>query len=194
MRSSIWLNPITWVVAAVVSLYLLFAVVGYFGMVGKRNNYDRTVGDVQTALQLRFDTIPNFVKTAKFSLDEQEKIITENAAIREHLDTAKKTSDNGAAVQAIDDYHNLLVNVRTESVASPNIAQLTELNAEIESVERVINHQRNAVNQACNDYRNSVQGFPGVLIRWATSFNSSYCQYFQADQAAQKSPGVDFNK
>ncbi|HVZ12537.1 MAG TPA: LemA family protein [Patescibacteria group bacterium] len=182
------MSPNTIKALGVVAVVLLVGLWGYSLVVSSRNNYDNTVGNVQNAYQFRFDTIPNFVSTAKFSVEKQEEFTNENSRIREGLTTATGLDADKLA----DQYRNLLVNVRAEANVTLKTDQLTELNSEIDSANRVVRNQRDIMNGACRSYRNAVQLPPGAFVAWITGFDSSYCTMFKADPEAQKAPKVDF--
>lgn len=174
-------------------LFLLFLVTwsSYNGMVGSRNAVDRAWSDVEASYQRRLDTIPKFAKNAQFSADFQLKLATDYAKYREGVDKAAANGDPGALQQAANNgYNALLIAIRQEAVPQAKTDQLTELNAQIENVERVINHDRRAYNEAVLRYNNRVQSFPGNVF--AGMFGFEPRKGFKAEPEAEKSPDYDF--
>lgn len=176
--------------AGLIVLVLLIVWGVYNGFVSSRNAVDKAWSDVEAAYQRRLDTIPRFVQVAKFSVEFQRKLAIEYAKAREGVRQAASSGDPGALQKkANDGYNALLIAVRQEAVPQARTDQLTELNAQIENVERVINHQRNAFNESVFQYNTRTQTFPGNMI--AGSFGFLPRKGFKAAEGAERAP--DFN-
>jgi len=171
-------------------IVVLLAINGMFnGMIEKRNAVDKSWGDVQTSYQARLDTIPKFVETAKFSIDFQKKLAIDYAAAREKLSNPGPKDDLASYQTTADNnFDALVINVRQEAVPEAKLDQLTELNSEIDSAERVIRHQRDAYNQRVKEYNDATQFFPNSWFAGMWKFEAR--KYFEADKEASKSPEV----
>lgn len=183
-----------WIMVAVLgviaAILLFVGWTSYNGMVTGRNAVDKSWSDVEAAYQRRLDTLPKFVKTAQFSADFQLKLATDYAKAREGTRQAASSGDPGALQKAANDgYNALLIAVRQESVPQAKTDQLTELNAQVENVERVINHERKAYNESVLQYNNRIQTFPGSVFAGMFGFEAR--KGFQAEEGAERSPDFD---
>ncbi len=181
-----------WIAIIVVVVVIIFVWASYAGLVGARNMVDKKIGDVGTAEQFRLDTIPKFVKTAQFSADFQVRLQEKYVQGREGVKTAAATGDPTALQKAANDaFGAMMISVRAEAVPQAKTEQLTELNAQVENVERVVRHERQAYNAAVLDYNNKVQIPPSNLI--ASLFGFQTREFFKAEPGAEKSPNFELN-
>ncbi len=174
------------VVVAVILFIVLPIWVTYNGMVTAGNTIDKTWEDVQAAYQRRLDVIPRIAEVAQFSVDAQIELNTEVARLREGYDKATTPNELDNVNQEVT---GIYANVRAEAVPVLDTAQLTELNASIDNVERVINNERKAFNTAVLTYNNKVKTFPGSLI--AGWFNFEPREGFQAEAGAENAPDIN---
>ena len=181
-----------WIIVGVLVILALIVWANYNGLVGAGNAVDRAWSDVEAAYQRRLDTIPKFAKTAQFSADFQIKLQDKYVQGREGVKTAAATGDPVALQKAANDaFGAMMISVRAEAVPQAKTEQLTELNAQVENVERVINHERKAFNEAVMNNNNKVQMFPGNIF--AATFGFRARQSFQAEEGANKSPDFNLN-
>lgn len=164
----------------------------YNSLVQKRNAVTKAWGDVEVAYQRRLNTIPNFVEVARFSVDFQLKLATEYAKCREGITEAAKSGEPEKLQEAANKgLAALQIAVRHEAVPEAKVDQLDQLNAEIESIERVIGHERTAFNDAVRNYNNGIQTIPGIW--WAQKWGHSPMKSFEAEEGAEKAPKVELN-
>lgn len=170
-----------------VLLVVLALVLAYFGIrngiIKSENAVQKSWGDVEAAYQRRLDSIPKHAQTAQFSADFQRKLQQDYVQGREGIKNAAATGDPEALQKAANDgYQALVIAVRAEAVPEAKLDQLTELNAEIESIERSINHERKAFDDAVNEYNDKVRTAPGSWFGFAPK------KPFAAEAGAEKSP------
>lgn len=179
------------VVGGILAVLALFVFLNYNGLVGASTATDKAWNDIEAAYQRRLDTLPKFVKTAQFSADFQERLQEKYVQGREGIKSAAATGDPAALQQAANDaYGALVIAVRAEAVPQAKTDQLTELNAQVENVERVINHERKAFNEAVRVYENKRRMLPGNIL--ASIFGFGPRQGFKAEPGAEKSPDFEF--
>lgn len=179
-------------VAIVVLSFVGFYFGVYNGMVVRKNQVDKAWADVESAYQRRLDTIPKFAEVAKFSTKFQLELQLKYAEAREGLRNAATSGDPNKLVQAGNNgFTALVIAVRQEAVPEAKVDQLTELNAEIENIERVINHERVAFNEAVRDYNNVIQQVPGNWFASGWGFFSK--EPFSAEPGAEKSPKLNLS-
>ncbi len=181
--------------AIVVVLAIIFGFTAwgtYSGLIDKRNDAQiRAWANVQAAYQRRFDTIPKFAKNAQFSAQFQIKLATDLAKAREGTKDAAATGQPEALQAAVNKgFDGLMIAVRAEAVTEAKTDQLTELNAEIENVERVINHERTVYNEKVTTYMTAIQQPLGATFiswfGWSDKFPA--LEAFKAQEGAEKSP------
>lgn|SRR3989338_7862163 len=164
----------------------------YNGMVSADNEIDRTLGNVQSAYQQRLDTLPKFAQTAKlstqFQVELQERYVESRNAVQEAASTGDPNQLEQTANSEFAALRSFLT-VQVEAVPQADTSQLTELNAQIESVERVIKHERDAYNTAVKAKNDKVKHFPGNIVAGQFGFEPSTS--FAASEEAQESPDLD---
>lgn len=182
------------IIAVVVVVFGLIAGLSllsmYNNIIRSENAIVKSWADVQSAYQRRLDLIPRIAKVAKFSVDAQIKLNTEVAKLRENYQEAATP----VKIDEINDtVKGLMINVRARAEASPNFdtSQLTELNSAMDSVERVINHQRDGFNEMVRRYNNRIETFPGSVV--ASWFGFSSKESFRAQAGAEKAPDINLD-
>lgn len=170
----------------------------YNGLVGAENNVEKAWANVQSAYQQRLDTLPKFAQVAKLSTQFQIELQERYVSARNGIQVAGSNVDPDALQTAADkDLAALmvgmrsLINLQVEATPEAKTEQLTELNAQIESVERVIKHERDAYNDAVKTYKDRARKFPGSITASMFSFDANKFKPFQASAEAQTSPELD---
>lgn len=162
----------------------------YNGMISSENAVDKAWSDVEASYQRRLDVIPSFVETAEFSIEFQLELATEYAKSRECISQAANSNDPDALQRNADaEFDKLEISVRAEAVPEAKTEQLTELNSAIDNVERVVNHERKAFNDAVRDYNNAIETIPGVWFSGGWGFQERVG--FTSEEGADQFP--DFN-
>ncbi len=187
-----------WIVFVVVLVVLagiifgLMAMGTYNGAIEKKNSAIKAWDDVEAAYQRRLDTIPKFAKNAQFSADFQKKLALDYAKAREGIkEAAGSISPEALQKAANEKFNGLMIAVRQEAVVEAKLDQLTELNAEIENIERVINHERKAYNDGVRVYNNAVQTFPGAWFISVFGWSFPAMDGFKSELGAEKSPDYE---
>lgn len=174
----------------------------YNGLVGAENNVEKTWANVQTAYQQRLDTLPKFAQVAKLSVQFQIELQERYVAARNRIQVVGGATDPEALQKAVDEDiaalmvgMRSLINLQVEATPEAKTEQLTELNVQIESVERVIKHERDAYNDAVKTYKDRGRKFPGSITVGMFGFDVGKYNPFQASHEAQTSPelDIDFN-
>lgn len=181
------------VVLAVVGLIFGLIVYGtYTDLVKLSNDIKITKwSNIQAAEQRRLDTIPKFAQNAQFSFDFQLKLNKAHAEAREGVRTAGTDLDPGKLQKAANTaFGGLMIAVRAEATVEAKLDQLTELNAMIDSAERVILNERDEFNRAVGKYMNAKQmPLAAMFISmfgWGNRFPD--IEAFRAESGAQKAP------
>ena len=197
------------VVAVIVVIVLLFGIIGigsYNSLVTKRQNVDAHWSEVQNQMQRRADLIPNIVGTVKGVAGLEERVFTKIAEARSQLlstiqnpgsTTEQKIAADQNLTQAMRDGGLLGSGGRFLSIAE-NYPQLKsnesflKLQDELAGTENRLATARRDYTLAAQEYNTTRSRLPMVLFAGALGFQAQ--PYFQADQAAQQAPKVDFSK
>jgi LemA protein len=179
-------------------LFLVFGVGGgcmIYSAYGTAIRLDESVNkswaDVETAVKRRFDLIPNFVNTvkaeAKYEGDTLQKVVE---ARSKALQTSgpKDTALALGSVNASLEGAIKLVNERYPELRATDAYR--DLLTELEGSENRIAEMRKRYNESVRALNTHVRGpISGVASRMA---GVDAAEYFQAGEAAQEAPKVDF--
>ena len=192
-----------WIVlAAVVVLLLIFGgcTVGkYNTLVADSNEVENAWGKVQTAYQRRADLVPNLVSTVKGAAAHEANTLQAVTDARAKVGTVNITADQLTEEnlkkfqQAQNELSGALKSLLAVSEAYPNIKgteNFRDLQTQLEGTENRISTARVDYTNAVNKYNNSVMKFPSNIIAGMFGFEKK--PQFQADEAAQTAPKVEF--
>ena len=192
-----------WIVlAAVVVLLLIFGgcTVGkYNTLVADSNEVENAWGKVQTAYQRRADLVPNLVSTVKGAAAHEANTLQAVTDARAKVGTVNITADQLTEEnlkkfqQAQNELSGALKSLLAVSEAYPNIKgteNFRDLQTQLEGTENRISTARVDYTNAVNKYNNSVMKFPVNIIAGMFGFEKK--PQFQADEAAQTAPKVEF--
>lgn len=187
----------------IVGLLLLLVMYGcnsYNGLVEKDNNVDKLWANVQTQYQRRADLIGNLVKTVQGAADFERGTLTDVIEARAkatsiQLSADELTPENLQKFQAAQDQlggalSRLLVAVERYPDLKAN-QNFLELQAQLEGTENRIAVARNDFNTGVGDYNLAVRQFPMNIF--AGMFGFERRAFFEATEAAQAAPAVDFD-
>lgn len=157
------------------------------------------MGKVQTAYQRRADLVPNLVSTVKGAAAHEANTLQAVTDARAKVGTVNITADQLTEEnlkkfqQAQNELSGALKSLLAVSEAYPNIKgteNFRDLQTQLEGTENRISTARVDYTNAVNKYNNSVMKFPGNIIAGMFGFEKK--PQFQADEAAQTAPKVEF--
>ena len=163
------------VIVVVVALLILWAIVGYNGLVRSRNGYQNAFAQIDVQLQRRFDLIPNLVETAKGYMAHEretlEAVTAARAAAITGLQGAQAAPGDPAAMQQLASTQNALTAAlgRFTAVAEayPDLKanqNMLALQEELTSTENRVAFARQAFNDSVLSYNNRRQSFPASVL------------------------------
>lgn len=192
-----WLVP--GVIGAIVLVVLLSVVGSYNSLVTQRENVERNLANVQTQYQRRSDLVPNLVSTVKGAANFEQETLNQVVEARAkatsvQLDASKATPQQLAAYQnsqgELSQALGKLLAV-TESYPQLQATQsFRDLQVQLEGTENRITVARKDFNDSAAAYNAKVKRFPANITAGVFGFDTF--SYFQATQAAQTAPTVDF--
>jgi LemA protein len=187
------------VIVVIAGIFLIWGVSGYNSLVSQDEAVSTQWAQVQNAYQRRSDLIPNLVSTVKgYAAHEQETFtqVTEARAKASQIQvdpnnlTPEKLQQFQAAQGELSQALGKLMMVREaypELKANTNFLQLQD---ELAGTENRISTERNKFNEIAKGYNTSIRRFPRSIIASIGGFEKK--AYFEADQAAQQAPKVEF--
>jgi LemA protein len=195
------------VILGVILLFVLifgaWAFSGYNGLIVRRNNVDTQWSQVENVMQRRADLIPNLVNTVKGFAGQEKEIFTRIAEARSRLLSAttpeQKIEANNQLSQTLRDGGLLGTGGRFLSIAEqyPQLKSnenFLRLQDELAGTENRMAQERRLYNLAVQDYNNSRQTFPTVILASLMSGQFPDKPLFKAEEGAEKAPVVDFSK
>lgn len=187
------------VILAVLAVLLFHGCSTYNTFVDKEVELENAWGKVQSAYQRRADLIPNLVSTVKGVAEFEQETLTKVVEAR-----AKATSMNIDPTKM--DAQKLAEFQQTQGQLSQAIGRLLvvserypelkanqsflELQAQLEGTENRIKVERDRYNDTVADFNKTVRKFPASF--YAGIFGFSAKPQFEAEQAAQEAPKVEF--
>ena len=180
-------------VGVVVLLVLMFAgsLIGrYNGFVTANEQIDGAWAQVENVLQRRGDLIPNLVSTVQGFAEQDREIFTEVANARSRLAGAVSPGEAAAANAGVTGALGRLLAISENYPQLRSNENFMRLQDELAGSENRIAVERRRYNDAVRVYNTNVLQFPNNLMAGSFGFNSR--EYFEADEAAQEVPTVQF--
>jgi len=154
--------------------------------------------DVQSQYQRRADLIPNLVATVRAAATQERTVlreVTEARASATRITVTPEQLTDPAAMQAFSQAQGqLTLSLQRLQEAYPELhtnQNYVTLMSQIEGTENRIAVARRDYNGAVQEYNTTIRTFPAV-IGARVVYGSQPMQPFQAEEAAQRAPTVDF--
>ncbi|MEK7254360.1 MAG: LemA family protein [Bacteroidota bacterium] len=184
----------------VLGLIAVFSGCGsYNKFVDRETTVEQTWGNVQSAYQRRADLVPNLVETVKGAANFEQSTLTQVAEARAKATsiqvdptnlTPEKLAEFQQAQSGLSQALGKLLMVTENYPELRATESFKELQAQLEGTENRIKVERDNYNKAVADYNSAVRRFPANF--WAGIFGFERKAAFEADQAAQNAPKVQF--
>ncbi len=171
----------------------------YNGFVNKDTEVEKAWGNVQSAYQRRSDLVPNLVATVKGAADFESSTLTEVANARAKA-TSIQVDPTNLTPEKLKEFQQAQTGLSSALgrllMVTENYPQLKatdafkELQAQLEGTENRIKVERDKFNEAVGNYNAAIRRFPSNFFAGIFGFDKK--TQFEADQAAQNAPTVDF--
>lgn len=152
------------VMALVPIVIILFIILIYNSLVGKRNQIENAEGALDAVLKQRFDLIPQLIEVTKQYVTHEEKLLERLVELR----------SLGAQAQSLKEKSQIDVEMSAElkkfSMTIENYPQLlsnnnfTKLQDAMIDLEKNISASRRFYNSSVIEFNDAIQMFPGVLL------------------------------
>lgn len=177
-------------VLAVVAVIVMFFVGQYNGLVGKHTQVQAAQSKIETALQRRYDLIPNVVNATKGYMAHEKEVFENIANARAKIGSSATPEQLNQAQGELSSAVSRLL-VLTENYPQLKAdAQVNALIVELEGSENRIFVARNDYNTIAAEYNRTIKSFPTVI--YANMFGYKEAPLFTATSGAQTAPTVDF--
>ena len=200
-KNLLTMRPVVILVLAIFGLVVAFSGCNsYNRFVTKDTAVEQAWGNVQSAYQRRADLVPNLVETVKGAANFEQSTLAGIAEARAKATsiqvdptnlTPEKLAEFQNAQSGLSQAIGRLLMVTENYPDLKATAAFQELQSQLEGTENRIKVERDKFNEAVADYNTSVRKFPATF--WAGIFGFERKGQFEADQAAQNAPKVDFN-
>lgn len=178
------------VVVVLLIILIMWPISIYNRMVATNESIDGAWAQVENVLQRRADLIPNLVRTVK-GFATQEKAIFENVAnARARLAGAVSPREAAAANAGLTSSLGRLLAIAENYPNLKSNENFIRLQDELAGSENRISTERRRYNEAVRGYNTYVKRFPASLL--AARFGFGEREYFEAEEAAQEVPQVEF--
>lgn len=188
-------------VLGVLLLILLYGFSTYNSLVGKQQNVEAAWGKVQVTYQRRADLVPNLVSTVKGAAAHEKSTLQALTDARAkvgslNISADDLTEENLKKFQAAqNELSKAMKSLIAVGEAYPNIKgteNFRDLQVQLESTENRVSTARMDYTAAVKDYNNVVMKFPSNIVAGICGYEKK--PQFEADEAAQTAPKVDFEQ
>ena len=177
-------------VVAVIIIIIISLVGIYNGLVGGRENVNKSWAQVENQYQRRFDLIPNLVESVKGAMKQEQQVFGDLAEARTKYAGAATTEEKVGAVNQVEGaLARLLVIMENYPQLKAN-ENFLQLQAQLEGTENRISVERKKFNEVVQQYNTSIKKFPASMLAGMFGFGEK--QYFKAIQGADTPPKVEF--
>lgn len=194
------MRPIIILSLCIISLIACFSGCStYNNFVNKETTVEQAWGNVQSAYQRRSDLVPNLVAVVKGAANFEQSTLTGVAEARAkatsiQVDPTNLTPEKFAEFQnaqsGLSQAIGRLLMVTENYPELRATEQFAQLQSQLEGTENRIKVERDNFNSEVAEYNRAVRSFPANF--WAGIFGFQRKPAFEADQAAQNAPKVQF--
>jgi LemA protein len=152
----------------------------------------KTWADVEVVLKRRYDLIPNIVETVKGYAKHESQTLQSVIAARNQGVGAASPAEAAKASTALTGAMRSLINVVNERYPELKANEnFRALQIELEGTENRVAEMRRRYNDGVRQLNTHIRGPIGsIAAGWA---GVEKAEYFEADEAAQETPKVDFD-
>ncbi|UCE05381.1 MAG: LemA family protein [bacterium] len=184
------------IILAIIVLLIIIIVLPlkntYNNLVALDEGVNNSWAQVENVLQRRYDLIPNLVETVKGYASHEREVLTEVTKARASVGGAQTPSE---IMQTNNQLSNALSRLLLVVERYPDLKanqNFRDLQLELSGTENRIAVERRRYNDTVRTYNQKVRSFPTNIL--AGMFGFEKRDYFEAPEAAQEAPKVDFSK
>lgn len=175
----------------IVLLAVVLLVIGMYNrLVQLKNRVQNAWHQIQVQLQRRHDLVPNLVETVKGYAEHEKETFERVIEARSKAIAAQTPAELGKAEGELSQALSRLLAIvenYPQLKANENFLRLQE---ELTATENKVGYARQAYNDTVMFYNQTIQMFPYNLLAGMLGFKPA--EYYQAEEAAQAAPKVQF--
>ena len=192
-----WLIP--GIIIGIIVLIAAIVIGGYNGLIGQRENVNKSFANLQSQYQRRADLVPNLVSTVKGAANFEQDTLTDVTEARAKatgitIDPSNATPEQLAQYQGsqgeLSQALGRLLAVTENYPELKAVAGFQDLQVQLEGTENRISVARNDFNEVASGYNSRIQTFPTNIT--AGIFGFDKFPYFEAEDGADAAPDVNF--
>ena len=180
----------TWMIAAVASVAVLYAVVVFNRLIRQRNVVREGWSGIDVQLRRRTDLVPNLVDTVKAYAAHERGLFEDVTKYRASSIAANNVGGQAAAEQALSGSLGRLMAVAEAYPQLKADKNFLDLQAQLSEVEDQIQMARRYYNGTVRNLNTSIQSFPEVLLARLLGFREE--PFFELGDRSEAAPQVAF--
>ncbi len=184
------MDPILWIIVAIVVVVGGWLVVTYNGLVQSRNRVDEAWSDIEVQMKRRYDLIPNLVDTVKAYARHEEGVFSKVTEARSAAMGAKTPAEHAQAENMLSQTLKSLFAVAEAYPQLQAAGNFLDLQQNLTDAEDKIQASRRFYNGNVRDFNTKLQVFPTNLI--AGTFGFAKREFYDAPDIVAEPPKVAF--
>ncbi len=180
----------TYLLLAVVALFVLYAVYTYNRLIVLRNRIDNAWSQIDVQLRRRYDLIANLVETVKGYAAHERQVFERVTEARARAIAAGSVGEQSQAENVLTQALRSLFAVAENYPQLRASENFQELQEELAGTESKIAFARQFYNDTVLRYENLRQSIPASLMAGALGFRRR--EYFEMEEAAREPVRVQF--
>lgn len=181
------MNPIWYVIIAVVVIIAIAVISMYNGLIRLKNRVEEAWSDIDVQLKRRYDLIPNLIETVKGYASHERETLESVVKARSSAMSLQDSSNMEEKLKAENALSSTLKSIFALSENYPDLKANTnflELQRELSDTENKIQASRRFYNGNVRDFNTKVQVFPTNLIAKKLGFSER--KFFEIEEAVQR--------
>jgi LemA protein len=176
------------VIVGVALAVVVLGIVGYNGLVRRRNRVDSTWSDIDVLLRRRHDLIPNLVSAVSGYAGHEQAALKSVAEGRTAAIAAKGPAAQGDAESALGGEVKMVLAVAEAYPDLKASASFVDLQQQLAATEDGLEHARQFYNDSVFGYNSAIQTVPTSII--AAIFGFRARQFFQVSTSERANVSV----
>jgi len=180
---------ILWIVVAILVVGIFWLILGYNGLIKRRNRTQESWSDIDVQLKRRYDLIPNLIETVKGYMQHERETL--ESVTRARSEAMQVHDQSNATPEQVAKSENMLSDTLKSIFAlSENYPDLKantnflQLQDELSDTENKIQAARRFYNGNVRDFNTAVQQFPMSVIAGMFHFDSF--TFFEVEDAKER--------
>ena len=169
-----------------------YVIVIYNGLIGLKNNIDKSWSNIDVLLKQRFDEIPKLVNVCKGYMKHERQTLEAVVRARSHVGEATSDKD---ILEAQSEVSGALKSLFAVVENYPNLkadASFLQLQSRISDLEDQIADRREFFNESVNIYNIRIEQFPDMFV--ASAFHFERRLLWEIDPSERNDVEVEFQR